>query len=57
MWNYQEIDREYESGQACAVEVSGKTAREIYLSVGRKVIEINEELPDLPELINESPYE
>ena len=52
-----EINTEYESRQTCAVVESVKTASDIYLPVSGKVIEINEELSDSPELINESPYE
>ncbi len=51
-----EVDNEYETGQVCATVESVKTATEIYIPVGGKVIEINEDLSDSPELINESPY-
>ena len=50
------IDNEYESGQVCAIVESVKTASDVYIPVSGKVIEINEDLSDSPELINESPY-
>lgn len=36
---------------------SVKTVSELYAPISGKVIEINEELNDSPELVNESPYE
>lgn len=36
---------------------SVKTVSELYAPVSGKVVEINEELNDSPELVNESPYE
>ncbi|GAK04225.1 glycine cleavage system H protein [Geomicrobium sp. JCM 19037] len=36
---------------------SVKTVSELYAPVSGKVVEINEELEDSPELVNESPYE
>jgi len=36
---------------------SVKTVSELYAPVTGKVVEINEELEDSPELVNESPYE
>ncbi|WP_209125016.1 glycine cleavage system protein GcvH [Alkalihalobacillus sp. BA299] len=36
---------------------SVKTVSELYAPVSGKVVEINEELDDAPELVNESPYE
>lgn len=52
-----ELDKEYEFGQACAVVESVKTASDIQMPVAGKVIEINEDLSDSPEIINEAPYE
>ena len=52
-----ELDNEYELGQACAVVESVKTASDIQMPVTGKVIEINEDLSDSPEIINEAPYE
>lgn len=36
---------------------SVKTVSELYAPVTGKVVEVNEELSDSPELVNESPYE
>ncbi|MFB4160083.1 glycine cleavage system protein GcvH [Geomicrobium sp. JSM 1781026] len=36
---------------------SVKTVSELYAPVSGKVVEINEELEDSPELVNDSPYE
>lgn len=36
---------------------SVKTVSELYAPVSGKVVEINEELDDAPELVNEAPYE
>ncbi|SER78918.1 glycine cleavage system H protein [Gracilibacillus ureilyticus] len=36
---------------------SVKTVSELYAPVSGKVVEVNEELEDSPELVNESPYE
>jgi glycine cleavage system H protein len=44
-------------GDACATVESVKAAADVYLPVSGKVVEINEALPDAPELINKDPYE
>ncbi|BAQ08550.1 glycine cleavage system protein H [Bacillus sp. OxB-1] len=36
---------------------SVKTVSELYAPISGKVVEVNEELEDSPELVNESPYE
>lgn len=36
---------------------SVKTVSELYAPVSGKIVEVNEELEDNPELVNESPYE
>jgi glycine cleavage system H protein len=41
---------------ACATVESVKAAADVYLPVSGKVVEINETLPDAPELINKDPY-
>ena len=48
---------EYQAGQACAVVESVKTASDVYMPLNGKVIEINEDLLDSPEMLNEFPYE
>ena len=52
-----DLDREYQADEACAVVESVKTASDVYMPVDGKVVEINEDLLDSPEMMNESPYE
>ena len=52
-----EVQNEYQSGQPCAVVESVKAASDIHAPVECKIIEINEELIDSPEVLNEAPYE
>lgn len=52
-----DMDREYQADEACAVVESVKTASDVYMPVGGKVVEINEDLLDSPEMMNEFPYE
>lgn len=47
----------YQLGEACAVVESVKVASDIFAPVGCKIIEVNEELVDSPEILNEDPYE
>ncbi len=51
-----EVNSEHQAGQACAVVESVKVASEIFAPIECKIIEVNEELVDSPEIINESPY-
>ena len=51
-----EVNNEYQSGQACAVVESVKTTSEIHIPVDGKVIKINEDLVDSPEILNAAPY-
>ncbi|MEM7401471.1 MAG: glycine cleavage system protein GcvH [Pseudomonadota bacterium] len=51
-----EIENEYQSGQACAVVESVKVASDIYAPVECKIIEVNEELVDSPEVLNGAPF-
>ena len=52
-----ELESDYQTGQACAVVESVKAASEIHAPVECKIIEVNEELVDSPEVLNDSPYE
>lgn len=49
-----EIDSEFAKGEVFATIESVKAASEIYMPVSGKVVEINEELINAPELINEN---
>ena len=46
-----------ELGKNFGVVESVKAVSDIYAPVSGEVVEVNEELPDEPELINSSPYE
>lgn len=48
---------ELEAGEPFGSVESVKTVSELYAPVTGKVVEINENLEDEPELVNESPYE
>ena len=52
-----EVENEYQLREACAIVESVKVASDIYAPVECKIIEVNEELVDSPEILNESPYE
>jgi len=51
-----EVENSYDSGQACAVVESVNIATDIHAPVMGKVVEINEEFVDSPELLNKAPY-
>ena len=46
-----------EAGKSFGVVESVKAVSDIYAPVSGEVVEVNEELPDTPELVNTSPYE
>jgi glycine cleavage system H protein len=46
-----------ETGKPLGVVESVKAVSDVYAPVSGEVVEINEELPDSPELTNTSPYE
>lgn len=52
-----EVDEEIESGEVFGVVESVKAASDSFSPISGKVLEINEELEDAPELLNEKPYE
>ena len=52
-----EIDTEYKKGETFATIESVKAASEIYMPISGKIIEINEEAVDSPEILNEDSYE
>ncbi len=52
-----ELGDEVEADEPFGSVESVKTVSELYAPINGRVIEINEELADRPELINESPYE
>ncbi len=52
-----EAGTEFAKNEVFATIESVKAASEIYMPVGGKIIEVNEELINSPELINEDPWE
>ena len=52
-----EVDSEYTKGEIFGTVESVKAASELYMPVSGKVIEINEQLIEKPELLNEEPFE
>jgi glycine cleavage system H protein len=51
------VGDELNAGDVFGVIESVKAASDSYLPVSGKVLEVNEELSDSPQLINENPYE
>ncbi len=51
------VDDELNAGDVFGVVESVKAASDSYLPISGKVLEVNEELSDSPQLINEKPYE
>ncbi len=51
------VDTEFQKGDVLGTVESVKAASEIYMPVGGKVVEINEQLIEQPELLNESPMD
>jgi len=52
-----EVGDELEAGKPFGVVESVKAVSDVYSPLSGEVIDINEDLPDAPELLNTSPYE
>ena len=52
-----EVGTQLEAGKAFGVVESVKAVSDVYAPVTGEVVEVNDELPDTPELLNTSPYE
>ncbi|HDQ15102.1 MAG TPA: glycine cleavage system protein GcvH [Sediminispirochaeta sp.] len=52
-----EVDDEFNAGEEVTNVESVKAASPIYAPVSGKIVKVNEELEDAPELINQKPYE
>ena len=52
-----EVGTEYRKGEIFGTVESVKAASEIYMPISGKIIEINEQLIEKPELLNEEPFE
>lgn len=50
-------DDEFERGDEFGALESVKAVSELYIPVGGKVVAVNDELEDQPELLNQDPYE
>ena len=51
-----EVGRAIEAAEECAVVESVKAASDVYSPIAGKVLTINENLTDHPELVNQDPY-
>ena len=51
-----EVDDDLDKGEECGVIESVKAASDFYVPLTGKIIEINTDLEDAPELLNKSPY-
>lgn len=52
-----EVGEQLEAGKPFGVVESTKSVSDIYAPVSGEVIEVNDDLPDNPDMINTSPYE
>jgi len=52
-----ELDTEYKAGDVFCVIESVKAAADTFTPVSGKVVEVNEELEDSPQLLNEGPFD
>ncbi|SET35001.1 glycine cleavage system H protein [Oceanobacillus limi] len=52
-----EVGEDIEADEPFGSVESVKTVSELYAPISGKIVEINDELEDSPELVNESPYE
>jgi glycine cleavage system H protein len=52
-----EVGDSFDQGEAFAVVESVKAASDIYMPMSGKIIEVNDELADSPQLVNESPFD
>ncbi|WP_026894511.1 glycine cleavage system protein GcvH [Clostridiisalibacter paucivorans] len=52
-----EVEDEFELGDAFGVVESVKAASDINMPIDGKIIEVNDDLEDEPELVNTEPYE
>ena len=50
------VGDQVKAGDSCATIESVKAAADVYMPVSGKVIEVNETLPDTPDLLNQEPF-
>lgn len=52
-----EVGDSFDVGKSFGVVESVKAVSDVYAPVSGEIVEVNEELPDEPEVLNNSPYE
>jgi glycine cleavage system H protein len=52
----EDVGAELGKGEPFGAVESVKAAADVYMPVSGEIIEVNEELPDVPELVNSDPY-
>jgi glycine cleavage system H protein len=51
-----EIERNFDTGEECALVESVKAAADIYCPVPGEIVEVNEAVIENPQLVNQDPY-
>ena len=54
---FPEIDEFFEEGDVFGTIEAVKTVSDLFMPISGKILEVNEDLNDVPENVNESPYE
>ena len=54
---FPEIDESFEEGDVFGTIEAVKTVSDLFMPIAGKILEVNEDLNDVPENVNESPYE
>jgi glycine cleavage system H protein len=54
---FPDVGSEYSQGDSTALIDSMKTTSDVYAPVSGKIVEVNSELEERPELLNEEPYD
>jgi len=50
------VGEEVKQGDSCATVESVKAAADVYMPVSGKIVAVNDQLPDAPEVVNSDPY-
>ena len=50
------VGESVKKGDACATIESVKAAADVYMPASGKILEVNDSLPDTPEVVNNDPY-
>lgn len=54
---FPEIDESFDEGDVFGTIEAVKTVSDLFMPISGKILEVNEDLNDVPENVNESPYE